>query len=293
MIKPFIKWAGGKTQLLEEIRNQYPQKLGKTITKYAEPFVVGGAVLCDILNNYNLKEIYINDINAELINTYQTIKENVNFLIEELTEYKTEYLKLLEEERENYYYSKRDRFNELKTKHVENIESAALFIFLNKTCFNGLYRVNKKGLFNVPFNHAKNPAILDEENLKEFSIKLQNVTIHCGDYKESELFIDKKTFAYFDPPYRPLTQTAAFTSYSQDGFSDKNQVELGQFVNKITKKGAKVVLSNSDPKNTDSEDNFFDNLYSKFSILRINAARMINSNSTKRGAVKELLISNY
>src|SRR5574344_676425 len=177
-VKPFVKWAGGKTQLLEQIRNQYPQELGRTITKYAEPFVGGGAVLFDILNRYNLDEIYINDINAELINAYQIIQNSVDEMILLLELYRQEYLNLPLAERSGYYYLKRTRFNVLKTAHIETVETAALFIFLNKTCFNGLYRVNKRGQFNVPFNHAVNPAILDAGNLREISEKLQNVVIH-------------------------------------------------------------------------------------------------------------------
>ena len=167
-----------------------------------------------------------------------------------------------------------------------------MFIFLNKTCFNGLYRVNSKGLFNVPFNNAKNPLLCDEENLRNCSMLLQNVEMKVGDYKECKSFIDDKTFVYIDPPYRPLTQTAAFTSYSENGFSDKEQIELGNFITEISNKGAMVLASNSDPKNANENDNFFDDLYSQFKIKRVSASRMINSKAKKRGAINELLISN-
>ena len=167
-----------------------------------------------------------------------------------------------------------------------------MFIFLNKTCFNGLYRVNSKGLFNVPFNNAKNPLLCDKENLKTCSKLLQNVEMKVGDYKECKSFIDDKTFVYIDPPYRPLSQTSAFTSYSENGFSDKEQIELGTFITDISNKGAMVLASNSDPKNFDENDNFFDDLYSHFEIERVSASRMINSNAKKRGAINELLISN-
>ena len=288
--KPFIKWVGGKSQLLEEIREKYPSK----IEKYCEPFVGGGAVLFDILSRFQLKAVLINDINKELINTYSQIKNNCEGLISQLSEIQSIYKKHSLEENKEFFYEKRARYNELKVNgnEGENLEKAVLFIFLNKTCFNGLYRVNSKGLFNVPFNNAKNPLLCDEANLKTCSQLLQNVEMRVGDYKDCKDFIDSDTFVYIDPPYRPLTQTAAFTSYSENGFSDKEQIELGTFITEISNKGAMVVASNSDPKNSDINDNFFDNLYSEFEIERVSAARMINSNAKKRGAINELLISN-
>lgn len=247
--KPFLKWAGGKGQLLNEIKQYYPL-LDNNITKYAEPFVGGGAVLFDILNNFNIKEIYINDVNEELINTYRVIKENINELINILKLYQSEYIPLDTEKRKFYYTEKRKRFNELKIKKnkKENIEKAALMIFLNKTCFNGLYRVNKNGYFNVPMGSYKNPLICDENNLRAVSEKLQKVTIICGDYTKLINLINENTFVYFDPPYRPLTNTANFTSYTENLFDDKKQIELSNFINEIHKKGAKILLSNSDPK---------------------------------------------
>ena len=284
MAKPFIKWVGGKTQLLDEIRTKYPQ----SIEKYCEPFVGGGAVLFDILSKFQPKEILINDINKNLINTYKEIRYNCENLILELKKLQNLYLSKNEVEKKEMFYEKRSRFNLLD----ENLEKASLFIFLNKTCFNGLYRVNSKGEFNVPFNNAKNPLVCDEENLRECSKLLQNVQMRVGDYSECKSFIDGITFVYIDPPYRPLRETSAFTSYDKNGFSDKNQIELGNFVSEISKKGAKVVLSNSDPKNTNENDNFFDELYSQFEIERVSASRMINSNAKKRGAINELLITN-
>lgn len=293
LAKPFIKWVGGKSQLLEEIKEKYPQN----IEKYCEPFVGGGAVLFDILSTKHPESILINDINKELINTYSQIKNNCNDMINQLSELQTIYKSHTLEENQAYFYEKRQRYNELKVNgnDAENLEKAALFIFLNKTCFNGLYRVNSKGLFNVPFNNAKNPLLCDEENLRACSEVLQNVEMRVGDYKECKDFIDSNTFVYIDPPYRPLTQTAAFTSYSENGFSDDDQKTLSIFIKEmITEKHAKVLISNSDPKNTDVNDNFFDDLYDKnhFQIKRVSAARMINSNAKKRGAINELLISN-
>ena len=193
------------------------------------------------------------------------------------------------------FFEKRERFNSLKINGNvnENLEKAALFIFINKTCFNGLYRVNSKGLFNVPFNNAKNPLLCDEENLRACSEVLQNVEMKVGDYSQCESFIDDNTFVYIDPPYRPLTQTAAFTSYSENDFSDIQQVELEMFVERISRKGARVVVSNSDPKNVNIEDNFFDDLYSKFKIERIFASRAINSKGNGRGKISELLVANF
>jgi DNA adenine methylase len=293
--KPFIKWAGGKGQILDEIRKHYPPELGKTITKYAEPFVGGGAVLFDVINNYKLKKIYISDNNKELITTYLVIKNHVNKLIDELSILEKEYLPLSTPDRKKYYMTVREDFNYLKIMgdFTTEVTLAADFIFLNRTCFNGLYRVNRHGLFNVPMGAYKNPKICDRENLKLVSKKLRNVQIECADFKDSRKFIDDKTFVYFDPPYRPLSATANFTSYTEGEFSDNDQIALAQYVQLIDKSGAKIVISNSDPKNTNDEDNFFDDLYKKQTIHRIKANRMINSKATSRGKINELLISNF
>lgn len=294
-LKPFVKWAGGKGQLLNDIRNAYPDSMSDNISKYAEPFVGGGAVLFDVLSSYNMEKVYISDINAELINTYKIIRDDVNELILMLSIMQSEYVPLPTNERSEYYYAKRDKFNDLKINGDEsiNIEKAAIFIFLNKTCFNGLYRVNRKGLFNVPIGAYKNPMICDKQNIQNISAALQNVTIVCADYRESSQFIDKNTFVYFDPPYRPLNQTASFTAYTENLFDDKAQIELAEFVAKIDITGAKVVISNSDPKNSNTEDDFFDKLYQKHRINRVEATRMINCNSESRGKISELLICNY
>lgn len=289
-VKPFLKWAGGKGQLLNKIELIYP--FDENITKYAEPFVGGGAVLFDILNKYDLEEVYISDINPELINTYKVIQNNIEELIYLLWKYHNEYIYLDEEDRKMYYNYKRDLFNEMDTT-LDSIRKAALMIFLNKTCFNGLYRVNKQGLFNVPMGKYKKPCICDEENLRNISKKLQNVKIVCGDYRESRDFIDNHTFIYFDPPYRPITKTSNFTSYTKDSFTDDNQIELGKFVDEMDKRGAKIAISSSDPKNIDPEDNFIDDIYSKYNIKRVEANRMINSKGNARGKINELLIFNY
>ena len=293
-VKPFLKWAGGKGQLLYEIEKYYPFADGK-ITKYAEPFVGGGAVLFDILSKYDLEDVYISDINAELINTYRIIRDDIDELVALLSVMQNEFVTMDTEHRKNYYMAKRERFNDLKVNSNEsvNIEKAALMIFLNKTCFNGLFRVNKKGLFNVPMGSYRNPMICDEENLRAVSEKLQNVKIVYGDYRESADFIDSDTFVYFDPPYRPITDTASFTASTENLFNDEEQIELAGFVDDMHKKGAKIVISNSDPKNSNTEDDFFDNIYSSHKIKRVEATRMINCNSEARGKIKELLISNF
>lgn len=254
-VKPFLKWAGGKGQLIKEIEHYYPFENGK-ITKYAEPFVGGGAVLFDILSRYNLKDVYISDINAELINTYRIIRDDVDDLIKMLYAMQNDFIPLDTDNRKAYYMQKRERFNDLKVNGNENIniEKAALMIFLNKTCFNGLFRVNKKGLFNVPMGAYKNPMICDEKNLRAVSNKLQRVTIVCGDYRRSADFIDENTFVYFDPPYRPITDTASFTAYTENLFNDDAQIELAQFVDEMDKKGAKIIA-----KKEDSYDFFCNN----------------------------------
>lgn len=289
--KPFVKWAGGKSQLISEIRKKYP----KNIKCYCEPFVGGGAVLFDILANYKPEKVLINDINKELIITYYQLQNNVDNLIKKLFALQNEFISADLEQRKIIYNNNRKLYNSLKNKSFENneLEIASLFIFLNKTCFNGLYRVNKNGDFNVPMGSYKNPLICDEFNLKKSSSLLKNVKIICGDYSRCIDYINDETFVYIDPPYRPLTQTSSFTSYSAKVFDDKEQIRLADFINIISRKGAIVVASNSDPQNADENDMFFDNLYRNYSIKRIQAKRAINSKSEGRGNVSELLISNF
>jgi DNA adenine methylase len=291
-VKPFLKWAGGKSQILEDIRQNYPAGLGVSITKYAEPFVGGGAVLFDVLSRYSVQEVYINDINKELIATYIAIRDNVTELVNTLKILESEYLSTNDNLRKEIYYNSRERFNALKAADCESVELSAMFIFLNRTCFNGLYRVNSHGAFNVPQGSYKNPTICDASNLQAVSKALQGVTILCADYKDSRNFIDENTFAYFDPPYRPLTTTASFTSYAEGGFGDKEQAELARFIDEMSGRGAHIVASNSDPKNADEADDFFDRLYARHNILRISASRAINSVGASRGKISELLICN-
>ena len=289
--RPFIKWVGGKTQLLDEVRKSLPRDFAsRQHITYVEPFVGGGAVMFWILQEYsNIDRAVINDINEELICTYRVIKENVEELIAELTHIQDNYIPLGAEERKSYFIEKRARFN---TKQTTPVETAALFIFLNRTCFNGLYRVNSKGEFNVPHGKYANPRICDAANLRACSTVLQKVEILCGDFAETGRFAGPDTLFYFDPPYKPITETASFTSYAKEGFDDSEQLRLRDFCDQISKEKALFVASNSDPKNVDPQENFFDTIYKNFLIKRVSAARMINSDASGRGAISELMISN-
>ena len=294
-VKPFVKWAGGKGSLIPQLKNFYPFELeNKTINKYIEPFVGGGAVLINILQNYQIKEAYAFDINLDLINCYNVIKTDVENLIKELTIKEKEFIKLEQEERQKYFYNIRKEYNSYKIKENElNVKRATEFIFLNRTCFNGLYRVNKNGEFNVPCGKYKNPTICDSNNLRKLSYLIKNVVFQYGDYKKSEKYVDNKTFIYFDPPYRPLSITSGFTSYTKEDFDDENQKELGTFFKKLDAKNAKLMLSNSNPKNINKNDDFFEKIYKGFNINEVYAKRMINSNAKGRGKISELLITNY
>lgn len=289
--KPFVKWVGGKTQLLEDIKKALPRDLSQweNVT-YVEPFVGGGAVLFWILQEYpNITRAVINDINSELICTYRVIQTDVETLIVELGKLQAEYLPLDKEARKDYFMAQRERFNE--ADHTD-IETAALFIFLNKTCFNGLYRVNSKGKFNVPHGRYANPKICDKDTLRADSALLQRVEILCGDFAQTGRYAGHNALYYFDPPYRPLTDTAAFTSYCKDGFDDAEQTRLRDFCDQIAVNNSLFIASNSDPLNVNSEDDFFDRLYRMFNIKRVSASRMINSKVDGRGAISEIMISN-
>lgn len=289
--KPFVKWVGGKTQLLEDIKNALPMDLSlRENVTYVEPFVGGGAVLFWILQEYpNITRAVINDINAELICTYRVIQNDVEGLIIELRRLQEQYLPLNAEARKDFFIAQRERFNEADKTDVE---TASLFIFLNRTCFNGLYRVNSKGKFNVPHGRYSNPRICDEETLRADSVLLQRVEILCGDFAQTGRYAGENVLYYFDPPYRPLTETSAFTSYSKDGFDDAEQMRLRDFCDQIAANKSLFVASNSDPQNVNNEDDFFDRLYRMFNIKRVSAARMINSKGDGRGAISEIMISN-
>ena len=290
--KPFLKWAGGKTQLINDIEKALPKGIYNSNFTYIEPFVGSGAVLFWMLNNFpKLEKAVINDINEDLINTYKTIASRPTELISILEILQNEFhgLEGKDEEKKEYYYQKRELYN---TRKEEQSGQSALFIFLNRTCFNGLYRVNRKNEYNVPMGSYKRPTICDKENISAVSQVLQKVEILCGDYEETLNYTGNKTLFYFDPPYKPLSNTSSFNSYAKDEFNDEEQIRLRDFCQKLNVLNYDWILSNSDVKGKDENDNFFDDLYSDFNIQRVDARRNINANGKKRGALKELLITN-
>lgn len=300
MAKPFVKWAGGKRQLLSQIVEKLPQGFGEgTFRKYAEPFVGGGALLFHLFKHNLIDEAYISDNNPEIINVYLTIKNDVEGLIKQLQILQDEYdsAKDNPEERRIDYFEHRDEFNDMNLRMLENetTKRAAYFIYLNKTGFNGLFRVNKRGGFNVPPSSLKDKTFLDENNLKEVSRVLQNVKIHHGDFQACESWVDSNTFVYFDPPYRPLTKTS-FTTYSSHSWNDdKEQIRLANFVKKLAK-GLKLMISNSNPEDVNDGDLFFAEQFPDnqgFFRTPVQAIRSINSKGDGRGQVSELIITNY
>ena len=288
--RPFIKWVGGKRQLLERIEAALSTRITdcKSLT-YIEPFVGGGAVLFHLLSTQpNIKKAIINDINSDLITTYRTIRDNVDALTSFLFELQTQYRTLTTEEtRKLFYLAKRERYN---SKTLDAIENSALFIFLNRTCFNGLHRVNSKGLFNVPFGKYQNPMICDEETLRADSKLLQYVEILNGDFAQTLPYASADTLYYLDPPYKPLSATSSFNSYAKNSFDDAEQIRLKKFCDAINARGATWILSNSDVRSNDPQNDFFDNLYGSYQIERVWAMRSVNANPKKRGQLTELLI---
>lgn len=298
--KPFLKWVGGKRQLLNKFQDLYPTELKtKKIKNYFEPFVGGGAVFFDVAQNFEIENAFLYDINEELILTYKVIQKDVIKLIDFLFRYDKQYKKLTEEKKKEYYYEMRENFNLQRfninyKNYSENwISRAAQIIFLNKTCFNGLFRFNSKGGFNSPMGKYTNPKILDEQNLINVSKLLEIATIKNADFKQVKTDIKNSSFVYFDPPYRPISKTASFTSYSKFNFQDDEQLQLAGLFYDLHNQGTKLMLSNSDPKNIDPEDDFFETIYSNFNILRVDAKRSINSDSSKRNSIKEIVVTNY
>lgn len=293
MAKPFIKWAGGKTQLLTQFENILPHNLEEAEHfTYIEPFVGGGAMLFHMLQKYtNIGRVIINDINPNLITAYRVIRDTPERLITDLKMLQREFRQNSNEEaRKEYFLRIRKSYNEDTHNDVTN---SAMFIFLNRTCFNGLYRVNSKGYFNVPFGKYTNPTICDEELLLEDSKILQNVEILCGDYTLIERYVDNNTFIYFDPPYRPLSTTSSFTSYSKENFDDTEQTRLAHFFARLSRYGCKMMLSNSDCCAQNPNDTFFENLYGNFIIDKVHASRFVNAIPSKRGKLTEILVRNY
>lgn len=291
--KPFIKWVGGKSQLIEQLDAQLPADFGNwdNVT-YIEPFVGGGAMLFYLLQRYpNIQHAVINDINQDLVICYKTVRDSLELLIESLKDIEKTYLSLqTEEKRKDFFMAARERYNE---KGLDPIENTTKFFFLNRTCFNGLYRVNKKGLFNVPFGKYANPTICDPNTLRKDSELLQRVEILTGDFEDTFDYANGNTFFYFDPPYRPLSDTSSFNDYTKEAFNDDAQIRLKKYCDKINESGYKFMLSNSDCKGKDEKDNFFDMLYEAYQIERVWASRSINSNPNKRGKLTEILVHNY
>lgn len=299
--KPFLKWAGGKGQLLEELEKRLPPDIlsNKIISRYVEPFVGGGAMFFSLKSKFKIKEAFLFDKNRELILAYEVIKNNHNELIEKLRKIEDDHIQKSEDCRKKNYYKIRETYNrqmndfDYDQYHEGWIKRASCLIFLNKTCFNGLFRQNSKGGFNVPFGRYKNPKICDESNLAEVNKALQDTNLFSEDFVNSGEYINKETFVYLDPPYRPLNTTSRFTNYFKEGFNDEDQMKLADFFKEMDEKGAKLMLSNSDPKNQNNNDKFFDILYRDFQLERVPAKRYINRDASGRGSINELIVRNY
>ncbi len=274
--KPFVKWAGGKRQLIPILNENLPKSFGT----YYEPFIGGGALLFHILTEREYQKCSISDLNSDLVLAYTTIRNRIDELISSLKSHERNYHK----DSKSYYYSVRE------SNPRSEIEKTSRLLFLNRTCFNGLYRVNSKGKFNVPLGRYTNPNIVNEYNLRAVSIILQssNVAIKCRDFEAVLEDAKKGDLVYFDPPYQPVSDTANFTSYTNKDFTDKDLSRLGELCNKLDSKGCKVLLSNSDSKQV--ADMFSGK---PWETTRIQANRSINSNSKKRTGHFELLIKNY
>jgi DNA adenine methylase len=298
--RPFLKWAGGKGQLLDIFQNYFPKALAEgTIENYYEPFLGGGAVFFKIIQEFQIDSAWLYDNNRDLILTYLSVRDDVSGLIKELDQMEKIYNNLDEARQKEYFYRIRNDFNsqlnELKYKNFSKAWSkrAAQIIFLNRTCFNGLFRFNSKGEFNVPHGRYKNPRISDAQNLEKVSKLLAGVSIRHADFREMAKDVKDRSFVYYDPPYRPLNRTSHFTAYSKENFGDAEQKELAKLFAFLDKKKVLQMLSNSDPKNYDPGDNFFDELYNEFQIDRVPARRAINSNAAKRSAISEIIVTNY
>lgn len=291
--KPFIKWVGGKSKLIEQLESLLPSDFNKrkNIT-YIEPFVGGGAMLFYMLQTHkNIKYAVINDINPDLTMCYKTVRNKPYELIHTLSSIQDEYYSINNENaQKEYYLYIRELFNKKTSNPIEN---TALFIFLNRTCFNGLYRVNKRGKFNVPFGRYTQPLINDPKTILADSELLQQVEILTGDFEQTYKYINGETFFYLDPPYRPISNTSNFTDYSIESFNDAEQIRLKEFCDRLHRVNVSFMLSNSDSLKKDKTDQFFDNLYTEYNIDRVWASRSINSNGSKRGKLTEILVHNY
>jgi DNA adenine methylase len=281
-VHPFIKWAGGKSQLLSELDKLIPSQFNR----YFEPFLGGGAMFFYLMSRGIRFNACLSDTNNELITVYTAIKNNVKEVIRVLQTYETEYKRYpsYSKEQQEYYFQLRNARNNIKAR--SDFDIAALLIALNKTCFNGLYRVNRRGEFNVPPGKYKNPLICDSINLENVSNALAGATILADDYRNAIENAQRGDFIYLDPPYQPLNNTSYFTAYTSNGFGSEDQGQLAKVYRKLADKGCRVLLSNSDTP-------FIRELYSDFSINEVDVQRAINCKGSKRAGHKELLIYNY
>lgn len=289
--KPFIKWAGGKGQLLAQLDTLLPADFAAWPDAcYVEPFVGGGAMLFHLLRRYpNISRAVVNDANAALTTCYRTVRDSPDALIAALAAIERDFLPLVPDARKAYYLLRRARFN---TAAPDDVERTALFIFLNRTCFNGLYRVNRRGAFNVPFGRYARPVICDEATLRADSDLLRRVEITTGDFAATLRHAAPHTLFYLDPPYRPLSTTSYFNDYTAQKFDDGEQQRLRDFCDAATAAGAAVMLSNSDGK-TACGDDYLDRLYARYDITRVMAARCVNATGTGRGKIAEIVARNF
>ena len=291
--KPFIKWVGGKGQLIEQLEALLPADFTErgNVT-YIEPFVGGGAMLFYMLQKYpNIKSAVINDINPDLTLCYQVVRDNPTELIKSLNLIQSDYYALpTEEERKAFFLQQRELFN---SKSLNEIDNTTLFFFLNRTCFNGLYRVNKAGKFNVPFGKYTTPTICDSTTIYADSKLLQKVDIMTGDFEQTFEKIKGNTFFYFDPPYRPISKTSSFNDYTKEDFNDNAQIRLKLFCDRLNENGINFMLSNSDCFSKDGMDRFFEDLFIDYRIDRVLASRNVNAKGSKRGKLTEIVVNNY
>lgn len=294
--KPFLKWAGGKGQLLSQLNELLPAGVYDREFTYIEPFVGGGAMLFHMLQKFpNIRRVVVNDINPYLVTAYRIIKDNPDELIKRLSILEHQYFSLEDEDaKKAFFLESRVIFNE---KTLDDIDRVKYLLFLNRTCFNGLYRVNAKGKFNVPFGRNLHPTICNSDTLKADSAALNRVDIIIlnGDFERTIDHIGNGyNFFYFDPPYRPLNATSSFNSYAKEEFNDDEQIRLRDFCTMLNEhRNIEWMLSNSDCSAKNPEDTFFEDIYANFNINRVYASRAINANPTKRGKLSELLICNY
>lgn len=297
--KPIFKWAGGKGKLLPEILRRLPPELKQgRITSYVEPFIGGGAVFFYLAAQYHFDRMLISDANEDLFLAYCVVREDVDALLQHLQHLQGHYAALTAEDQTAFYYETRTAFNAARPNWCyrsfkpEWVVRAAQFFLLNRLCFNGLYRVNSRAEFNVPFGKYRTVSFPSAEGLRAAARVLQRTIVQCGDFAASTDFANERTLVYLDPPYRPITPTSSFTTYARQAFDDADQVRLAAHFRELTRRGSLVMLSNSDPL-TATGDGFFEELYADFTISRLRAARAINANGAGRGKVSELLITNY